>query len=114
MTIEEIIRVTQGTLVCGKAHLPDEVDRAFCSDLMSDVLTLGCSDILLITGLAHVQAIRTAEMADIRYILMVRDKEVTEEMIRLVKENDMVLIKTSFSMFKSAGILYESGLKPVY
>jgi len=32
----------------------------------------------------------------------------------LVKENDMVLIKTSFSMFKSAGILYESGLKPVY
>ncbi len=114
MTIEEILERTGGEIQCGAHRKFDKVDRAFCSDLMSDVLTLGCQEVLLITGLANVQAIRTAEMADISHILFVRDKNITEEMIQLAAENDMILVKCKSSMFKVAGELFAAGIKPVY
>lgn len=91
-----------------------EVEHAFASDLMSDVLTLKHCDFMLITGLSNIQSIRTAEMSDIRVILFVRNKSVDAEMITLAEENDMVLLRTPYSMFKTAGLLYGAGLKPVY
>jgi len=114
MTIQEILTRTGGELKCGEHRKMEKVSRAFCSDLMSDVLTLGCPDILLITGLANVQAVRTAEMADISYILFVRDKKITGEMLQLANENNMVLAECPSSMFKVAGELYASGIQPVY
>ena len=38
----------------------------------------------------------------------------TDEMIDLADENGMVVIRTDYSMFKTSGILYSAGLKPVY
>lgn len=114
MKLSEIIQLTEARLVCGEHRLKDEVGRAFSSDLMSDVLTIDSEDILLITGLANTQAVRTAEMADIHYILLVRNKKAPAEMAELARENGMVLMETPYSLFKASGILYNAGLKPVY
>ena len=81
---------------------------------MSDVLTLRITDFLLVTGLSNIQSIRTAEMSDLKYILIVRDKKVTQDMIELAEDNDMTIITTEFSMFKTSGLLFNAGLKPVY
>ena len=82
---------------------------------MSDVLTIkDTSSLLLITGLANTQTIRTCEMSDIHYILFVRGKKVTEEMKELAEDNDMVLIETGYSMYKVAGILYANNIQPLY
>lgn len=114
MKVKEIIQLTEAILVYGENRLDDEVEKAFSSDLMSDVLTIDSEDILLITGLANTQAVRTAEMADIHFILLVRNKKANPEMIELARENGIVLMETPYSLFKTSGILYESGLKPVY
>jgi hypothetical protein len=53
-------------------------------------------------------------MADISHILFVRDKTISEEMLQLATENDMVLAQCKSSMFKVAGQLYSAGLDPVY
>ena len=65
-----------GLWMTGKSYKPS------VRILMSDVLTVEADDAVLITGLANIQAIRTAEMADISCILFVRDKEITPNMIR--------------------------------
>lgn len=114
MKISDVIRLTDASVVCGNEQTAYEVKRAFSSDLMSDVLTLDSDDILLITGLANPQAIRTAEVADIHCILLTRNKKASEEMIRLADENGMVLLETPYSLFKTSGILFGAGLKPVY
>ena len=54
-----------------KFQLDDEIESAFACHLISDVLAYVNQDILLITGLAHVQTLRTAEMLDIKYIVFV-------------------------------------------
>lgn len=114
MTLEDIIRLLEAKVVCGDKELQKEVKKAFAADLMSDVLRLNTEDMLLITGMANLQVIRTAEMSDISYILFARDKKVTEEMLELAEENHMVLLQCKQSMFKVCGELYKAGLAPVY
>lgn len=114
MKIFEVMELSAATLVCGRENTADEVTEGFSSDLMSDVLTLRTEGLMLITGLCNIQTIRTAEMADIQYILFVRNKKATPEMVDLAIENGMVILETPFSLFKTSGILYSEGLKPVY
>lgn len=114
MEIAEIIRKTNANVAAGELDNYGAVEKAFSSDLMSDVLTLDEDDIILVSGLANIQLIRTAEMADIDVVLLARNKKATPEMIELAKENGLLLLETPFSIFKTSGILYSSGLKPVY
>ena len=112
--ITEIIELTQAGIVAGDANSRINIERAFSSDLMSDVLTLDDHHIILITGLANVQLIRTVEMADVPVVLLCRNKKATPEMIDLANENGTILLETPFSIFRVSGILYSNGLMPVY
>ena len=114
MKIKEVVEVLNAKVVSGYNLLDAEVEYCFASDLMSDVLTLQTDNLLLLTGLANLQTIRTSEMSDITKIIFVRKKRATDEMIRLAAENDTILIECDYSMFKTSGILFSAGLKPVY
>jgi predicted transcriptional regulator len=114
MTLQEVVTIVDGTVLCGQEDIQRNVIHGFSSDLMSDVLTLLDDDILLITGLSNNQSIRTAEMSDIRQILFVRNKIPTQTMIQMAKEHGITLITTKYSMFKASGLLFSSGLQPVY
>lgn len=94
MTIKEITNIIDGKVICCEEKLPDSVEFAFASDLMSDVLTVEKENMLLITGLANLQTIRTSEMSDISCIIIARDKKIGKEMISLARENNMVLIES--------------------
>ncbi|MDH6311872.1 putative transcriptional regulator [Parabacteroides sp. PFB2-10] len=114
MKIQQVKELTEANIVCGATQLDKEVSSAFASDLMSDVLTLDCSEVMLITGLCNLQTIRTAEMAEVSCILFVRGKKVTPEMIELATENQMILLETPYSMYRAVGLLYNNNLRPVY
>ncbi|MFP4620293.1 MAG: DRTGG domain-containing protein [Bacteroidales bacterium] len=113
MKVSEIAELINATIVCN-GNDDKRVSRAFASDLMSDVLTLETENTLLITGLANVQAIRTAEMSDINCIVFARKKKVNEEMKQVSRESDIALLETPFSVFKTSGILYQEGIKPIF
>jgi len=114
MKLKDILEIVDGHVICGSERLDDEVKAGFASDLMSDVLTLQTSNLILLTGLANVQTIRTTEMADIGYIILVRNKKATSDIIKLAKENNQVIIQCPYSMFKACGLLFEAGLKAIY
>jgi predicted transcriptional regulator len=112
--ISEVIKYTEARIVTRALETDKELDKAFSSDLMSDVLTLDEENILLITGLANLQLVRTAEMADIHAVLLARGKQATPDIIKLANENGLIIIETPFSIYKASGILYSNGLKAVY
>ena len=114
MKISELVLLTEGRIVAGNSDADVNIERAFSSDLMSDVLTLDDHQIVLITGLANLQLIRTVEMADVPVVLLCRNKNATPEMIQLSNEIGIVLIETPFSIFRTSGILFQNGLKPLY
>lgn len=114
MKLREIAAVLNATISCGAERIDDEVEMGYSSDLMSDVLTLDTDNLVLITGLVNLQAIRTAEMADIRAIVLVRNKKATDQMLELACENGMCILESPYSLFKSSGLLFQAGLKPIY
>ncbi len=114
MNIKEIAKKIDGRVVTNVNNGSMDYDMAFASDLMSDVLTLRNDNLVLITGLANLQTIRTAEMADINCIIFVRNKKVTDEMARLAAESGIDIVECKYSMFRASGLLFQSGLKPVY
>ncbi|MCL2683440.1 MAG: hypothetical protein FWE63_08205 [Bacteroidales bacterium] len=114
MTISEIQTLLNAEIICGEDKISQTVDRAFASDLMSDVLTLKSNQIMLITGLCNIQTIRTMEMADLNTVIFVRGKKATEDMIDIAQENDMIVLQSEYSMFRTCGILWEAGIKPVF
>ena len=96
MTPDDIIKLLDATCICGARKLHDPIQHAFAADLMSDVLRLNTEGLLLITGMANPQVIRTAEMQ------------------QLAEENEILLLRCRQSMFRVCGELYKAGLLPVY
>jgi serine kinase of HPr protein (carbohydrate metabolism regulator) len=114
MTVEEIARLLQAEIVCGTDRSDHQIEIAFASDLMSDVLTLCEDNVMLITGLANTQTIRTAEMAEIPCVIIARDKFISEDMIEIANDNDIILLKCRYSLYKTCGLLYHAGILPVF
>jgi len=114
MKLREIATILNAEVICGQKRLDREVQAAFASDLMSDVLTIDSDKLLLLTGLVNIQTIRTSEMSDIQNIVLVRNKKATPEMIAMAEEYKMVIMQCSYSMYKSCGLLFQNRLNPVY
>lgn len=114
LQIGNIAEILNAKLLTPGLDVSREVEHAFSSDLMSDVLTGDYHKTVLVTGLSNLQSIRTAEMSDISEMIIGRDKDVSQDMIDLALENEIVLIKSSYSIYRISGLLYEAGIKPIY
>lgn len=111
MTVREAVETIDGSFFCGAEFDGIEVQSACGADLMSDVMAFVKEQVLLLTGLANAQVIRTAELLDIKVIVFVRGKHPTADIVDMAKDCGIVLIGTKLSMFVACGRLYEAGLK---
>lgn len=114
MKISEIVKILDGTVMTGENRLEENNDYVFATDLMSEVLTLGDKNPIILSGLCNMQTIRTCEMGNLDILIIVRGKKPTDDMMELAEENGMVVIACGYSMFKACGLLYQNGLKPLY
>ena len=114
MTLKAIAELLEAKVLCGHDRLNEEHETAFASDLMSDVLRFHMDDTVLITGLCNNQTMRTSEMADLRVVLIGRDKQPDGDMLELAEDADITIIKSKYSIFKLSGILYAAGIQPLY
>ncbi|MFW5782757.1 MAG: hypothetical protein ACOCWO_05660 [Candidatus Muiribacteriaceae bacterium] len=77
------------------------IENFCCTELMSDVLayTEDGERTALMTALSNSQTLRTAEMVDIRVVVIIRGKKVEEELVRLAEESDIILLRTPLNMY---------------
>ncbi len=111
MTLKEIRDILEAEVLCGSDCLNKKINIVIGCDLLSDVLACAPkAGSILITNLINPHVIRTGEMVDLSAICFVHDKKPVESTIELAKEKNIPLIRTKFSMYKSCGKLYKSGL----
>lgn len=90
------------TLICeciSASIRGEEVEGIVVSELMSDVLTLECDNLLLISSLCTDQVIRTADIVGAVAIIISSDKNVTDSMKSLAEEADIALFSTRLRNF---------------
>jgi len=110
MTLDEILEATEAEQLVAPPFNMD-VESACASDLMSDVLVFTKSNMVLVTGLTNPQAIRTADMAEAPLVIFVRGKYPPKETLKLAEDMGIAVLLTGYTMFETAGLLYQSGLK---
>ena len=114
MLLKDIVKHLDARVLVGDEFLDQvEVDVCFSADLMSDVLGRSHANGILITGITNPQAVRTADIADIKAVCVVRGKMPEAGAVTLAKQKDIPLFTTRFTMFEACGILYMKGLKAV-
>ena len=111
MKARDIISILDGKVFTGEEFLDVDISSGCGADLMSDVMAFVKENVVMLTGLVTPQAVRTAELMDIRMVVFVRGKTPTPEMIALAKEHDIILACSKYSMFLSCGRLYEGGVR---
>ena len=110
MELEQLKDVLRAKVLCGSDYLNREIQMAYASDLMSDVLTFVKSGSLLLTGLTNPQVVRTAEMAEIAAVCFVNGKQPQQETIKLAEEKNLPLLATKLFMYECCGRLHKKGL----
>jgi predicted transcriptional regulator len=114
MKLREIINLLQADVLVGDDLIDEiEVDSCFSADLMSDVLGRAHANGIMITGITNPQAVRTADIADIKAVCLVRRKMPEAETLALAKQKEIPLFTTKLTMFEACGILYMNGLRGV-
>lgn len=110
MLVKEIVDLIDGNVLIGEEILSENIENAFSSDLMSDVLAHVGVNAVLLTGLNNQQVIRTAEMLDLKAIVFVRGKIPAADLLELAKENEIAIISTRHTLYTASGILFAKGL----
>ena len=110
MKISEVARILEAKVAAGEEMLDTEVDSAFSSDMMSDVLAFSKDQPVLLTGLNNPQSVRTALMMDMDCVIFVRGKYPAPDIINLASQSRIVLLSTAYTMYEASGRLYEAGL----
>jgi iron only hydrogenase large subunit-like protein len=108
--LREIRDILDAEVLVGEEYQDLDIQVVRASDLMSDVLAFGCPGGLLLTGLAYAQAIRTAEVAEIRSVVFVRGKQPSPEVLALAAEKKIPVLSTPHPMFVACGRLSRHGL----
>lgn len=111
MMIRDIVKTLDASVFTGENQLDLDVQSACGADLMSDVMAFVKERVVLLTGLMNPQALRTADLLDIKVIVFVRGKKPTTDLLEMAKESGMILLTTKYSMFLACGRLYEAGLR---
>ena len=110
MKISQIVELLDARTFTSEELLENEVHSACGSDMMSDVLAFVKDQAVLLSGLLNTQTIRTANMMDMRCVVLVRGKNPTPEMCSLAEDFGIALSSTDYPMFKACGLLYSAGL----
>jgi predicted transcriptional regulator len=111
MNTQELLKIVNGTLITSNGDLRRPIGGAFAADLMSDVLASIQPEAVLITGLCNPQVVRTAHMADVAAIVLVRGKRAPSETVDLANIEEIPIVSTPFGMYEACVRLNQAGLR---
>jgi hypothetical protein len=113
MRLAQVKAFLKGQMVFPGTPPDIDIQYAYASDLMSDILTAVQRGALLLTGLTNNQVIRTGKVAAGSAIVFVRGKKPSLENVKLAQEYNLPIMTTELSMFDACGILYSNGIKGI-
>lgn len=102
----EMVRETlEAAVIEGNDWLETDIEHIYASDLMSDVLAFGKPNSILLTGLATLQAVVSAHMAEFKGVVLVRGKRPKDGSQIFARDHHLVLMTTELDMYDACARL---------
>jgi len=110
LKLSEIQQILEAEVLVAAGNMDQEIEMAFSADLISDILVMCREHTLLLTGMAHMQVIKTAEICDLAAVVFVRGKRPGQEVIDLAEKKGIPVLLSRLTMYESSGLLFSAGL----
>ena len=111
MYLKDIVDAIDARVLAGEELLLQrEITTVSACDLMSDVLAFAKRGILLVTGLNNSQVVRTAAIAQLSGVIVVRGKQPDSATIELARKMQVPLLCSPMHMFELCSELSKIGL----
>ena len=105
MKLEELISKTNGTLVVDNPGA--DINAAYASDLLSDVMGHCGDESVLITIQNHLNAIAVCTLAGIEVVLICHNRTVPDDMKAAAEREGVGIVTTPLSQFAASVALSE-------
>jgi predicted transcriptional regulator len=111
MKLFEVKNILAAEVLVGEEQLDRDIVGGGSADLMEDILSSAAKDAVMLTGVVDEQVIRTAKVAGVGAVVIVRGKTPSQRLINLARDNEMPLLVTDKSLFSASGRLYMNGMR---
>lgn len=111
MKLQEVKNLLEGEILTPNPNCDLELHSAFCSDMMSHVLTYANDKSILITAMYNPQVLKTAEIIGVECIIFIGLSEPDSSIIKLADSLRITLIHSKFSMYVTCGLLFSNGVQ---
>lgn len=88
-----------------------DIVNGYIGDLLSDVMGNAPENSIWLTIQSHVNIIAVASIRDIKAIVLCNDLKFDEETIKKAKENNISLLSSKYSAFKTVLNLFKAGFE---
>jgi predicted transcriptional regulator len=111
MKLSEIKNSLDAEVLSGHDQMNMNIVGGGGADLMEDVLSAVAKGSVLLTGLTTEQVLRTATIAGVLAIVIVRGKKPDTKMLEAAVSSGIPILRTRYSLFVACGRLYMEGLR---
>ena len=106
MKLTDLIRRIGAEVVTSGAMLDAEIKRIYAGDRISDLLSQGDTETLLVTNLTGVHIPRAAKLMDVPAVCLLNGISPEPALTTAAETNGMVLLVSPYDMFETCGRLY--------
>jgi predicted transcriptional regulator len=89
-----------------------DIEGAFISDMISDVMAGAKAGNVWVTVQTHKNIAAAANLVDISAVVIVRGKKIPEDTLQMADRAKMTVFTTDLDSFQVAVKLYEAGVRP--
>jgi hypothetical protein len=111
MTVTELARLVDGTIVGPADAGLREVRGGYASDLLSDVMANAQDGDAWVTMQRHVNTVAVAQLKNLAAIVIVNGRMPEADMAARAAEHGVAIVTTPLAAFDAAGRLYAADLR---
>ncbi|HNW30536.1 MAG TPA: DRTGG domain-containing protein [Spirochaetota bacterium] len=111
MKLKELIQKLNLELTTSSTALDAEVENAYASDILSDVMSHAKEGSVWITLQTHRNTVSVAELKSFAGVILVGGRRPDDETLKKANEENIPIFSTKLSSFEIAGKLYELGIR---
>jgi predicted transcriptional regulator len=111
MKLKEVIEKLGLELKSSVDSLDADVQVAYSSDILSDVMSHAREGSLWITLQTHANIVAVADLKSLAGIILIAGRQPEEDTMEKANEMQVPILTTKYTAFEIAGRLYELGIK---
>ena len=111
MTITDVARLVEGTVVVAPPAGAPDVRGGYASDLLSDVMANAQEGDVWVTLQKHVNIVAVAQLKNLAAVVIVNGRQPEADTVARAAEHGVAIVATPLSSFVAVGRLYQPGLR---